>query len=433
MPEDFDKVTISVGAKQVIALEANLEEHGAPVGGEIVVRATDGGAFVAIRAADPEHGSTELLLRDGAVVLFSHGGERRVTLSPTREMADGGLVLVHAPDDPDGPAPDGSPAPSAIALDAAERSLVISSSAGVPLIRLDGATGDVSAGDALRFIGAEGQLVLGAKGNGGILRVKSSKDEQTISLDGETGAIRAGATIQILPTIGEVRIGGVGGDGALLLGNQGGDNTIRLDGTEGQVLIGDVSNPSVDVEGGTGAIRVGGNGTEGSIQLFQSSSWGAGRDAKASTIWLDGQTGDIKLSAAGDCAEEFATVGGAPVEPGSVLVIDDHDALAPCAAEYDRRVAGVVSGAGDLRPGITLNAKAPSPGRAPVALVGKVHCRVDAGTTGVRAGDLLTTSATPGHAMPATDPARSPGAILGKALGSLAAGTGTIPILVSLQ
>jgi hypothetical protein len=51
----------------------------------------------------------------------------------------------------------------------------------------------------------------------------------------------------------------------------------------------------------------------------------------------------------------------------------------------------------------------------------------------VEVGDLLTTSATPGHAMKAADPARAFGAVLGKALGSMREGRALVPILVTLQ
>jgi hypothetical protein len=46
---------------------------------------------------------------------------------------------------------------------------------------------------------------------------------------------------------------------------------------------------------------------------------------------------------------------------------------------------------------------------------------------------LLTTSSTPGHAMKVTDHARAQGAILGKAMSSLAEGKGMVLVLVSLQ
>jgi hypothetical protein len=95
-------------------------------------------------------------------------------------------------------------------------------------------------------------------------------------------------------------------------------------------------------------------------------------------------------------------------------------------------VAGVVSGAGGFRSGIVMDSRH-GQRRTPVALSGKVYCRVDAGYAPVEAGDLLTTSATLGHAMKATDPSRAFGATLGKALQPLGSGSALIPILVALQ
>jgi hypothetical protein len=69
----------------------------------------------------------------------------------------------------------------------------------------------------------------------------------------------------------------------------------------------------------------------------------------------------------------------------------------------------------------------------PIALVGKVCCKVDAAYGPINVGDLLTTSPTPGHAMKIGDRGRALGAILGKALAPLPSGQGLIPILVTLQ
>ena len=65
--------------------------------------------------------------------------------------------------------------------------------------------------------------------------------------------------------------------------------------------------------------------------------------------------------------------------------------------------------------------------------MGKVYCKADALFGPIQVGDLLTTSSMPGHAMKASDPAKAFGAVIGKALGSLKAGTGLIPIIVALQ
>ena len=134
-----------------------------------------------------------------------------------------------------------------------------------------------------------------------------------------------------------------------------------------------------------------------------------------------------------DFAEDFDTAPAAEAAPGTVMVLGDDGALRPSEHAYDRRVAGVISGAGDYRPGLILD-KRPSAGdRVPVALVGKVYCKVDADYAPIEIGDLLTTSPTRGHAMKAVDQSTSFGAVIGKALQRLAGGRGLLPILVALQ
>jgi hypothetical protein len=68
-----------------------------------------------------------------------------------------------------------------------------------------------------------------------------------------------------------------------------------------------------------------------------------------------------------------------------------------------------------------------------VALAGRVMCKAEARSAPIEVGDLLTTSATPGHAMKAADPGRAFGTVIGKAMAPLAAGEGMIPVLVTLQ
>jgi hypothetical protein len=143
-------------------------------------------------------------------------------------------------------------------------------------------------------------------------------------------------------------------------------------------------------------------------------------------------TGDLRLINA-DCAEDFDLSGAVKSEPGSVMVLGDDGALSACITAYDRRAVGVVSGAGTFKPGIVLDARQGTTNRQPVALMGKVFCKVDASFGAIAAGDLLTTSATCGHAMKASDAQQAFGAVIGKAMRPLAQGRGLIPILVSLQ
>ena len=139
---------------------------------------------------------------------------------------------------------------------------------------------------------------------------------------------------------------------------------------------------------------------------------------------------DIRLA---DFAEDFDVSGEEEIGPGSVVVLDDEGSVRQSETAYDKKVAGVIAGAGDFRSAITLDRQPSADRRAPVALMGKVYCKVDAQYAAIKIGDLLTTSPTQGHAMKAVEPARAFGAVIGKALQPLAAGLGEIAILIALQ
>ncbi|MFF9036244.1 hypothetical protein ACF090_12325, partial [Streptomyces sp. NPDC014892] len=152
-------------------------------------------------------------------------------------------------------------------------------------------------------------------------------------------------------------------------------------------------------------------------------------------------TGDLILTG-GDVAEQFdvaaAACSGDEVGPGTVVVLDDGGALAPSIQPYDSCVAGVVSGAGDRVPALILDRHDGSGDggggarQREIAVMGKVWCQADASDRAIRVGDLLTTSATPGHAMAAVDREAAFGAVLGKALTPLASGAGLVLVLVGL-
>jgi len=144
----------------------------------------------------------------------------------------------------------------------------------------------------------------------------------------------------------------------------------------------------------------------------------------------------LKLTGGADIAEPFEVSGSMEMEPGMVLTIDpDHPgALKIADRAYDRCVAGIVSGAGDIAPGLIMSRSADTaPGEHPVALTGRVYCWADASSGTIQTGDLLTTSDTPGHAMKVTDYDQAQGAIIGKAMSSLEQGQGLVLVLVTLQ
>jgi hypothetical protein len=142
--------------------------------------------------------------------------------------------------------------------------------------------------------------------------------------------------------------------------------------------------------------------------------------------------GDIFVPGA-DCAEHFDVADGKGVDAGTVVVIHRDGTVRPSERAYDKKVAGVISGAGAYRPGLVLDKQESKHKRQPVALVGKVYCKVDAQYAPVAVGDMLTTSPTPGHAMKANDPLKAFGAVIGKALDDLDSGAGLVRILVCLQ
>ena len=128
-----------------------------------------------------------------------------------------------------------------------------------------------------------------------------------------------------------------------------------------------------------------------------------------------------------------------------MMTFNEEGEVEPSHCAYDKKVAAVISGAGGYKPGIILGksntngvdmtdgTQKSSTNRVPIALVGKVYCKVDASTSPIEIGDLLTTSPTPGHAMKAEDPLKAFGAVIGKALSSIKNGLGLIPVLVALQ
>lgn len=312
--------------------------------------------------------------------------------------------------------------------------------------------------------GAAGTIQAGGNQVDGHVVVQNAEGQRTVQLDGSEGAIRAGGNgvsggIQVNNDEGRrniglygsgwggsalVSIGDSGQPGALLINNDTGDVAIRMSASglasEGaRILVGraGLAGTIILLDGSKEGIRL--NGLDRSIRVEDILIDGQNqrvlvhdRQGKPS-IELNGNDGDIILQNA-DCAEEFDLAEDAPAtEPGTVMVLDDDAKLRQSAGAYDRRVAGVISGAGDYKPGIVLDRRHPGTGRRPIALVGKVYCKVDADHGAIQVGDLLTTSPTPGHAMRAGDAPRAFGAVLGKALRPLAAGRGLIPVLVALQ
>jgi hypothetical protein len=301
--------------------------------------------------------------------------------------------------------------------------------------------------------GSNAALYVGAADNEGDVIVRDGVGREVIHANGSNAALYVGAT------------GGKrdGNEGDVIVRDGGGREVIHLDGgnaalyvgqrgNEGDIILRDGQGKEVfRVDGQYAAVYIGAEGNEGDLivrdgggrQVFHvDSNYAAvyiGADGNEGDLFvrdgdgvdrihLNGSTGDIRLMGA-DVAEDFEPV--VDIEPGDVVIAVGADQAAPATSAYDRRVIGVASGAGGFQPAVRLGTRK-LPGRIPVAVMGRVFCKVDADAAPIEAGDLLTTSPTPGHAMRAR-PALGAGSILGKALAPLRSGRDLVPVLLTLR
>ena len=169
------------------------------------------------------------------------------------------------------------------------------------------------------------------------------------------------------------------------------------------------------------------------IKLFPAGS-------SSETIRLNAVSGAVtaemlKLTGGSDLAEPFEMTGDIQLDEGIVVIIDENNPGRTTISKtaYDSRVAGIISGAGNVNPGLTLSQAGILDRGQNVALTGRVYCLVSAVNGAIKPGDMLTTSDIPGHAMKATDRNRAFGAVIGKAMTSLDSGEGLVLVLVGLQ
>ncbi|MBD3333040.1 hypothetical protein GF356_09315 [candidate division GN15 bacterium] len=172
---------------------------------------------------------------------------------------------------------------------------------------------------------------------------------------------------------------------------------------------------------------------------------GVNQQSPQDTLDVNGTTRTkvLRITGGSDLAETFPSSGDCTIKPrpGMVLSIDPDNpgALRVTRDSYDRRVAGVYSGANGLGTGMVMGQEGcvltgHGTGRLPVAMTGRVWVYVDESAGRVAPGDRLTTSGVkPGYAMKVTDNARSVGAVIGKAMTPVDPESGMALVLVNLQ
>ncbi|MCF8347331.1 MAG: hypothetical protein K9G61_00840 [Bacteroidales bacterium] len=167
-------------------------------------------------------------------------------------------------------------------------------------------------------------------------------------------------------------------------------------------------------------------------------------DGLTTTIEIDGAysgdgriiTNELQITGGSDLSEFFELTDYGVIEKGMVVSIDENNPgqLRITTTAFDKKVAGIVSGANEINPGLIMSQKGTiADGEHLIALSGRVYCMADASITPIEIGDMLTTSNVAGHAMKVTNYNKAQGAIIGKAMTSLESGKGLVLVLVSLQ
>ena len=186
------------------------------------------------------------------------------------------------------------------------------------------------------------------------------------------------------------------------------------------------------------------SGSKPALYAGQNGKVGIGTTTPAKTLEVNGDAQiDGKLYGPGGGAvvlggadyAELVNVKGARsnYEPGDVLVIgkDGLGEVQKSSEPYSTLVAGIfATRSGLMGSRESLDKKA---AQIPMGMVGIVPTKVTAENGPIHKGDLLVSSSTPGYAMKGTDRNRMLGAVIGKALGELPSGTGTVEVLVTLQ
>ncbi|HXW11745.1 MAG TPA: hypothetical protein VD694_03210 [Nitrososphaeraceae archaeon] len=382
-----EKLSIDKNGTELASLEPNLEDHGDPVGGSLICRNLKGKLAISLTGGNnfaKDSGGGEITVCNGfgnSRVLILHGD--------LSENMDGGIIILQS-----------STNPNSIVMNGSESTISIKK----------------GANDSILMKGSNAALYIGNTNNEGDVFVRNDKGNEVIHMNGGDA---------------NVYIGNTDNEGDIILRDQNGKDSIHLEGGSGidneggMIFIKDAGERQVlEFNSKNAALYIGNTDNEGDIFLRNNEG--------NNTIHLDGGSGDIILENA-DCAEEFDIYRSSEIEPGTVMIISNDGKLEVSSKSYDRRVAGVISGGGNLKPGIVLDKKKSKSSRAPLAMLGKVYCKVDADQSPIKIGDMLTTSKTPGHAMKAVNRSQAFGAVVGKALMSLSTGKGIIPILIALQ
>ena len=140
-----------------------------------------------------------------------------------------------------------------------------------------------------------------------------------------------------------------------------------------------------------------------------------------------------------DFSEQFEVVESerATIQSGMVVAVrkGGNGQVELSKEAYDKKVVGIVSGAGGIQTGMLMGQKGTlAYGDTPIAISGRVYVWTDATNAAIEEGDFLTSADKVGYAMKVKEYEKARGAIIGKALTALPKGEeGLVLVLVNLQ
>ncbi len=148
-------------------------------------------------------------------------------------------------------------------------------------------------------------------------------------------------------------------------------------------------------------------------------------------------TDEIQINGGSDLAEMFdITDAKENTRPGLLVSLDPNapGKLMISQEAYDKKIAGVISGANGIKPGILMGQdNTIAHGDELVTLSGRTYVQCNTSNGSIQIGDFITSSDIAGEAMKASSKKKSRGAIIGKAMTNLESGNDFVLVLINLQ
>ncbi|MEM6887558.1 MAG: hypothetical protein AAF636_05380 [Pseudomonadota bacterium] len=435
MPESFNgTVTFSPegsGASQetgrIDGDTGNIFMGGNGVDGDVVLRGGQGKPRARLDASGQR---LELLDRDGNIIGMI-GGAGNIRAGTNGE---GGDLFLY----PESTTNIFNDQAASVRLNANRGDMTLGGSGTGGSVFLTGSNGQVRArmtagGQRLELLNQNEEIISMIGGGANVRAGTNGEDGNIFLYPAGAGNIfnNGAATVSIDASNGNLTLGDNGTRGTVLLQDANGRTRTRLQAASQRAEFLNPDGDIIAMIGGGANVRAGTHGEAGNMFLYDADAQDIFNNGQA-TIALNGQTGDIVLRNA-DCAEEFPLSAAAVAVAGQVVRLAEDGQVTPSTDAYDRRVAGIVAGAGDLRPGLVLGRDENNRHAVPVAMMGRVWCRASAINGAIAVGDPLVSADLEGHAMLATDPGRAIGAVIGKAIDPLETGEDMIRVLVNLQ